>query len=596
MLKHLCRLKSLASCLLITGLISSTAQASDPRPNIVLLLVDDLGFTDLGSYGSEINTPNIDQLAHAGVKFSNYHTAASCAPSRAMLLTGVDSHLAGVPNIPEAIPPEQATHDHYQGVLGNDVVTVASLLQEAGYHTYMSGKWHLGNQKHQRPFYRGFERSISMADTGADNWEQKPYLPIYQKANWTADGEEYELPDDFYSSKFLIDKAIEFIGSNLQDQKPFFTYIPFQAVHIPVQAPREFTERYMETYSDGWQALREARQVRAKAIGLVPDDSEMITMASSSDWDSLSSDQKRYNAKRMAVYAGMIDAMDHHIGRLVDYLKNKDQFDNTIFIITSDNGSEYNGRDIANTQVLKLLSKRINYNIDYDTLGEKGSMNSIGPSFASASASPLAFYKFYAGEGGMRVPLIISGPGISEQSEFQNALTHVTDITPTILELTQTAPAEKRFGGRPITPISGVSLTPILNNELQEVRSDQDYIGYELGGHAALFQGDYKLVRNLGSLGDNQWHLYNIVTDPGETNDLKSELPQLLHMMLNNYQQYARDNKVLPMPDNYDAVRQVALNGAAGLIRPGLITLLLALALGLCLRVGYHYGRQRHSQ
>ncbi len=208
------------------------AQAT--RPNIVLILADDLGFSDIAPYGSEIHTPALSALAEQGVSFTNYHTAASCAPTRGMLLTGVDSHRNGVPNIPETIPPEQAEHANYRGTLGHNVVTIASLLQDSGYHTYMAGKWHLGKTPDLLPFRRGFERTVTMADTGADNWEQKPYIPIYEKANWFADGEEYTLPKDFYSSRFLVDKTIAFIASYAPAGEPFFAYLPFQAVHIPV--------------------------------------------------------------------------------------------------------------------------------------------------------------------------------------------------------------------------------------------------------------------------------------------------------------------------------------------------------------------------
>ncbi len=578
------------------ALIASTTltsyAAGDERPNVVLIVADDLGFTDTAPYGGEINTPTISQLAQQGVKFTNYHTAASCAPTRAMLLTGVDSHLAGVPNIPEAIPPEQAKHGHYQGALGHNVVTVASLLQSSGYHTYMSGKWHLGKEKHQLPFYRGFERTVSMADTGADNWEQKPYLPIYKKANWTADGEEFQLPDDFYSSRFLIDKTIEFIDSNAEDDQPFFAYVPFQAVHIPVQAPKEFTERYLETYKEGWEVLRQSRQANAKALGIVPPESDMVTMHTSSDWDALSEDDKRYNAKRMAVYAGMIEAMDFHIGRLVDHLKANGQFDNTIFIFTSDNGSEYNGRDKANSILDSFIHSRQGYNIDYDSLGEKGSFNTIGPSFASASAGPLAYYKFYAGEGGMRVPLIIAGKSITDNARLSHAFTYVTDITPTILALTNTQAPAQRFGGRPVEAIEGRSLTPLLNQKTDRIYQPTDYVGYELGGHAALFQGDYKIVFNRGPAGDNQWHLYNIVTDPGETQDLSSTLPQQLQTMLSNFERYKRDNKVLPVPEGYDAITQTGLNGARNLLKPALITLILAAFILMMFRFSY---RQHHK-
>ncbi len=223
----------------ISSIESMAAENSQRRPNIVFLLADDLGYTDIAPYGSEVNTPTLASLAEEGIRFTNFHTAANCAPSRAMLLTGVSNHLAGVPNIPEMLAPEQQVFDNYQGVLGDNVVTIATLLEGAGYHTYMAGKWHLGSEPSKLPSRRGFERTVALMDSGADNWEQRPYLPIYDEANWFADGERFELPEDFYSSRFLVDKTIEFIDSNLDDGKPFFAYVPFQAVHMPVQAPQE---------------------------------------------------------------------------------------------------------------------------------------------------------------------------------------------------------------------------------------------------------------------------------------------------------------------------------------------------------------------
>ena len=393
---------------------SPFAQAS--RPNVVLIIADDLGFSDIASYGSEIQTPSLTALAENGIRFTNYHTAASCAPTRSMLLTGVDSHRNGVANIPETIPPAQRVHANYKGSLGHNVVTVATLLQDAGYHTYMAGKWHLGKTPDLLPFRRGFERTVTMADTGADNWEQKPYIPIYKKAHWYADGEEFELPEDFYSSRFLIDKTIEFIASNAGDGKPFFAYVPFQAVHIPVQSPQEFTDMYMGVYDGGWEKLRTQRRERAEQLGIIPAGTAMVSMSTTNDWDSYTQEQQRYHAKRMAVYAGMVNAMDYHTGRLIEYLKRTGQYDNTVFIFTSDNGSEASGVDDPWSIPIQMGLSLQGYNDDYDTLGLKGSFNTIGPSFASAAASPLAFYKFYAGEGGMRVPLIIARKSIPAQT------------------------------------------------------------------------------------------------------------------------------------------------------------------------------------
>jgi arylsulfatase/uncharacterized sulfatase len=576
---------------LLTG-FAHAAATTETRPNIVLILADDLGFSDIAPFGSEIQTPSLDALAATGISFTNYHTAASCAPTRAMLLTGVDSHKNGVPNIPESIPPEHRTHENYRGVLSGNVVTVASLLQTAGYHTYMAGKWHLGKARDELPYRQGFSRTITMADTGADNWEQKPYIPIYDKANWFADGEETSLPADFYSSEFLVDKTIEFINSN-SDSKPFFAYIPFQAVHIPVQAPQEFTDKYLNTYQQGWHVLRKQRQNRSKALGIIPSDSNMVTMSSTSVWDKLSAEDKRFHAKRMAVYAGMVDAMDHHIGRLMAHLKATGKYDNTIFIFSSDNGSEATGGDKPRSIASRIGLQLQGYRNDYQTLGTQGSFNTIGPSFASAAASPLAYYKFYAGEGGMRVPLIIAGTPISDRAKLNNAFTFVTDITPTILELTSTPTPTEFFGGRRVEPIVGRSLVALSRGQVDQVYSETDSIGYELGGNAALFQGEYKIVKNRGPVGDGQWHLYNIVTDPGETQNLSAVMPDKMAVMLEEYHQYAQENGVLAVPANFNGTLQVAINGLRDRFGRDILVLLLTALIGSVFYILYRSNKTK---
>jgi arylsulfatase A-like enzyme len=554
------------SSVLCLGLNSMSAFGADSvRPNIVFILADDLGFTDIAPYGSEVNTPNLSTLAEKGVRFTNFHTAANCAPARAMLLTGVDSHLAGVPNIPEMLAPQQRVHANYQGVLGNDVVTVATLLEDAGYHTYMAGKWHLGMDPNKRPSQRGFQRTMAMMDSGADNWEQRPYLPIYDQANWFADGERFTLPQDFYSSRFLVDKMIEFIDSNLpntgvQDNRPFFAYLPFMAVHSPVQAPQQYIDRYMGVYNSGWDALRQQRKERAEALGIVPKNTPMVRMKTTAEWDALSEDDKRYQAKRMAVYAGMIEAMDFHIGRLIEFLKARGQYDNTIFIFTSDNGSEASGPAEPRAFPVRLTPESLGYNLDYDNLGLKGSYSTIGPSFASASVSPLGYFKFYAGEGGMRVPLIIAGKSITLQQPLTRAFAWATDISPTILALTGTPQPSERYAGRPVQAITGRDLSPLLFGEAERVYRPDDRVGYELTDHGVLFQGDYKLVINQPPVGDGQWRLFNIVDDPGETANLSTSKALRFQRMLSHYEQYRRDNNVVPVPQGYSQLKQLFSN------------------------------------
>ncbi len=542
--------------------VGATSAQSDNRPNVVLILADDLGYTDISPFGSEINTPNIARLAREGLSFTNYHTAANCAPARAMLLTGVDSHRNGVPNIPESIPPEQMAFDHYQGVLGDNVVTLASLLQANGYHTYMTGKWHLGHTPSLLPSARGFDRTIAMADTGADNWEQRTYLPIYTQANWYADGRPHTLPDDFYSSEYFIDKTIEFIASNDNSEHPFFAYIPFQAVHMPVQAPKEYSDKYAGIYDEGWTVMREKRRQAAITAGVIPRGTAAGVTPGTQEWDRLPEEQKRYNARRMEVYAGMVDAMDTHIGRLMSYLESIDEYDNTIFIFTSDNGAEGSaliGND--GNSVLNAWFDRVGYTTEYETLGEKGSWAAIGPSNATIAASPLLYYKFHSNEGGLRVPLVMSGPGISQQGELTDEFVFVTDIAPTILGLIGIDDHDGQWNGQSVEPIVGSDFTGYLSGQAEQVHSPSEPIGYELGGSSVLFKGNYKIVINRFEQNETEWHLFDIKNDPGETRDLIEDMPELFAEMLADYEAWEEANNVLPMPEGYNRGRTIFRGG-----------------------------------
>lgn len=536
---------------------SEVITAQTRPPNVVLILADDLGFTDISPFGSEIDTPNIARLAAEGLSFTNYHTAGSCAPARAMLLTGVDSHKNGVPNIPEALPPEQMVYEHYQGVLNDKVVTLASILQSAGYHTYMTGKWHLGHTPELLPSARGFDRTIAMADTGADNWEQRTYLPIYDQANWYADGQEHTLPDDFYSSEYFIDKTIEFIDSNADTDAPFFAYIPFQAVHMPVQAPREFSDKYAGVYDEGWTVMRSQRHVAAEAAGVIPRGAAANVTPGTLAWESLSEEQKRHHARRMEVYAGMVDAMDMHIGRLMAYLESIGEYSNTIFVFTSDNGAEGSNIVLPNGgSVLQPWFDIVGYNTDYETLGERNSWNAIGPSNASVAASPLTYYKFHASEGGLRVPLVMSGPGIDKRGDMTDEFVFVTDLAPTILGLLGLEGHDGDWQGREVEPIIGTDFSAFLTSNTAIVHDSAEPIGYELGGNSALFKGEYKIVINRTQQ-ESEWGLFNITIDPGETNNLALERPELLREMLADYENYVQANNVLPLPEGYNRTGRI---------------------------------------
>jgi arylsulfatase/uncharacterized sulfatase len=572
---------------LMSGVAWAATQKADSRPNFVLILVDDAGLMDFGAYGGEVATPNIDRLATSGVMFTNYHTSPLCSPSRAMLLTGVDNHKTGVATIPEVLPPAQRGQPGYSMHLEPGVITVASRLKASGYRTYMTGKWHLGDGEGDLPNGHGFDRSFALDASGADNWEQKSYMPYYDSAPWYEDGEPAQLPKDFYSSKFIVDQMIEYLEAEKDDTRPFFAYVSFQAVHIPVQAPREFTAKYEGVYDDGWHALREARWQRARDLGLIPEDAALDDMPPGlRQWESLSEEDRRMCAKSMAVNAGMLEAMDHHIGRLVAYLEEKGASDNTVFIVTSDNGPAQSN-PVAEP-LFKVWMKRHGYSRDLDTLGEKGSYAFIGPEWANAAASPSAFFKFYAAEGGTRVPLIFSGAGVAGSRRVE-ALSFVTDVTPSILDF-----ARVEVGEDHSVPMTGRSLVPLLRGKAKEVYGADTPVGMEVSGQSALFKGDYKLVRNNPRYGDGVWRLYDLARDPGETRDLATERKDLFAVLMRDYEAYTETMGVLEMPAGYVMYDQIRANSIRKQVRyHWWVLLILAVALGaVAFRGGRFIGRK----
>ena len=532
------------------------------RPNMVVMLADDWGFSDVGAFGGEMHTPHLNQLAQKGMRFSNFHVSASCSPTRSMLLTGVDNHLNGVGNMRETIPLSHVGRAGYLSVLNNRVVTIASLLQDSGYRTYVAGKWHVGKEPHNLPPARGFDRSLVLGDSGADNWETgKLYLDLTDKVYWYDNGKEAKMPKEFYSSEFYINKTLEYLKTDAKSDKPFFAYVAFQANHIPVQAPQEFIDKYKGKYNKGWDVLRQERRNKAIELGLMPLNTPMAPLPSTHvAWDSLSETDKAYQARRMEVYAAMAEAMDHQIGRLIGHLKETGEYDNTVFVFLSDNGAE--ATDPYALAVGRWWLDQ-HYNRDFDRLGSKGAYSVIGPNWARAATSPLSTYKFFAGEGGIRVPLIISGvPNMMKDASprIHQSLTHVNDIVPTLLDLAKVQHPGTTYKGQTIYPLTGHSLLPVISGTAKRVRGPDEVLGYELSGNKALFKGDYKLLSNLAPVGDGQWHLYNIVKDPGETQDLQQALPELFQTLQADYAKWSKANGVLDMPKAYDPIEQVIVN------------------------------------
>lgn len=566
------------SCLLVAIIFAQeivNQDSLDQPPNIVLILADDVALMDFGAYGGEASTPHIDRLAKQGMMFTNYHASPMCAPSRSMLITGSDSHLTGVPNLPIFLPPEYISQPGYEGVLNDKVQTIATRLKNNGYRTYMTGKWHLGHTETTLPSKRGFDRTFILDASGADNWEHKPYLATQEsKPPWYQDGQLVDLPEDFYSSKTYVDKMITFMEEESKKDDPFFAFLAFQAVHIPVQAPKEFVEKYKGVYDDGWGEMKEQRFAKAKELGIIPTDAKLGDILPQFEkWENISDEERKVASNDMAVNAAMLEAMDFHIGRYLKYLEENGMMENTIFIVTSDNGPE--GSDPS---LLTGADQWMWYNEnhrDQDRLGEKGYFGFIGPQFASAAAGPSSFFKFYAGEGGLRVPLIFSGKSIAPGKS--NAFSFITDVAPTIFDL-----AKIDLPNNTSTKlITGHSLFPIIQKDTNRVYSPDEPIGMEAAGQVALFKGDFKLVRNGKPYGDGKWRMYNLKNDPGETNDLAASNSTLFEELKIDYKNYKVKYGVLEMPEDYETVEEIT-NKVKRALLPWLIGLVV-LIIGMFL-------------
>jgi arylsulfatase A-like enzyme len=542
---------ALALALSSTVLFAADTQAAD-RPNILVILADDMGYSDISPYGSEIFTPNLARLADQGMLLSNFHVAAYCAPTRSMLMTGMDNHVVGLGNMVELLSENQVGKPGYEGYLNSRAVTLATVLHGAGYHTYMAGKWHLGKTPESVPAAQGFEQSVGVLEGGADNWENKSYTPGYKSVHFFDGRKELQLPSDFYSSEFYTNRMIQDIDAGAADGKPFFGYLAYQAVHQPHQAPAEFTARYISTYQAGWSAIAQFRYEREVEIGLMPSGLTMTRPPEVKDWNTLPPDEQRMDAKRMAVYAGMLEYMDYSIGRLIDHLKARGMLDNTVIVFMSDNGGE----------AAKLLDVfpayyAKNFDLGYEHLGEKGSYSEYGPGWASTSMTPFSNFKGSAAEGGVRAPFIIRYPGHVMEGGRSAAFAYVLDVVPTLLSYADVKTAPKAPAAYP-----GDSMTAALAGKAKLIHPLDRPIGYEAAGGAAVYLGNYKLVRSAPPYGDGSWRLYDIASDPTESRDLSQTEVKLREKMLADYAAYVKRNDMVEVPPGYDVIKQALANAA----------------------------------
>ncbi len=507
------------------GAFAQNTKPSAARPNIVLIMVDDMGFSDIGCYGSEISTPNLDKLAANGVKFTQFYNAARCCPSRASLLTGVYPQQAGMGGMVTK-DVDHSRETPYQGWLSRQTVTVAEVLKSAGYRTYMSGKWHVGEERPDWPLQRGFDKYFGLI-SGANS-----YYRLLPGRLMLEDNEPYVIPENFYLTDAISDYAVGYIDDAVQatnEKAPFFMYVAYTAPHWPIHAPDEEIAKYRGKYLKGWDQLRKDRYARQQKMGLLPKSAVLtdrddripawVDAPNKDDWDL-----------KMAAYAGMITRLDAGIGRIVDKLEASGQLYNTLIMFLSDNGA---CAEVLTGRAERDLEPEAYERSLVTPTGKKWSYDAYGMEWANLGNTPFRLYKQYTHEGGISTPLIVHYPKTVRKAFQTDQVGHIMDLMPTCLDAAGVK-HPTTFGGRKVKPMEGKSLVPILAGKTRE---PHDFIAWEHFGCRAIRQGDWKLVSS--KLGKNDWELYNVAHDRSEVNNLATAMPGKIKEMLAVYEGWA---------------------------------------------------------
>ncbi len=555
------RLKAAVSVVLLSTLLAACgtepaeetiAVTTRQRPNVVLIVADDMGYNELGAWGSEIHTPNLDDLALNGLRFTNFHAAPSCAPARAMLLSGTSNHQAGVGSMtikraydggrtPDA-DSRGVGMPGYEGHLSERVAALPEILRAAGYHTYMTGKWDLGRalEEAHMPASRGFESSYILttgtavhlgfpdrnASGGVSRVDPHPYqengVPIT------------ELPEDFFSTTMYTDKLIDYIDENRSDGQPFFAWLSYSTPHSPIQVPDDWRDRYAGRYEQGYGVVRDQRFARAQELGIFPANLDLSRYESgATEWNSLSDEERRTQTRLMELYAAMIENMDYHIGRLVTYLEESGQLDNTVILFMSENGAANSGIPVPPT---------FTPDDSFENMGRYNSWLNYGRGWAEAATAPLRDTKGSMAEGGTRVAAFVHHGSVAEPGRLDHGYLTFMDVAPTILEITGTRAPAGTFQGRDVVPMTGRSFWARAQGDAAPTHGPDEAVGSELHGNRALVRGDWKILFPASAA---QWQLFNLVDDPGETSDLADDQPELLADLVAAWEQFAAEHGVV---------------------------------------------------
>jgi len=511
------------------------------RPNILLVVADDLGYSDLGCYGGEIDTPNLNALAANGLRFAQFYSTARCCPSRASILTGQYPHKVGVGHMVTDLG-----HPGYRGRLSDNAVTIAEVLKSAGYRTFMSGKWHVGTND---PTRHGFEQYFGTLISAATFWDPAQYMRLPQGSRTRS----YDR-DSFYGTDALTDYAMDFLeDARTTADQPWFLYLAYNAPHFPLHARPEDISKYRNRYASGWDLLRQERLARMKQLRLVARSTRLSPRSKYTNygetvsdenppWDSLPEDRRADLAMRMAIYAAMVDRMDQDIGRVAADLRARGELDNTLVMFLSDNGAcaEWDpfGFDVSSSP-----NNVLHRGDELARMGSRGTYHSVGSAWANASNTPWRMYKHYSHEGGISTPCIMHWPaGFRRRNAIEGAPAHLIDLMPTIVQASG-AEYPRQFNTRQTLPMAGMSLIPALRGE----RLPERTLYFEHEGTRAVREGRYKLTALRGE----SWKLYDMQRDRTELEDLADQQPRRVESLAKKWDSWAAENQVTPLPASY---------------------------------------------
>ena len=548
----------------INGISLHAQKQKTKRPNVVVILTDDMGYSDIGCFGSEIRTPTIDKLAANGMAFTHFYNTARCSPTRASLLTGLYPHQAGMGHLSS----ENFKEEGYTDDLSKNAVTMAEVFQQAGYATYMTGKWHIAKNinsdgdKSNWPMQRGFQRFFGTLN-GAGSF--------YDPGTLISNNTFIAPPKNFYYTDAISDTAVKFIRENPKE-KPFFFYIAYTGAHWPLHAPENEVQKYKGLYDKGWDATRQQRFEKLKKLGIISDKAVLTERGVAiPEWKN--EPMKEWQVRRMEVYAAMIDIMDQGIGRIISVLEKKGELDNTIIFYMHDNGGcaeplNSNQKEIPPTDEQKIgkvyaadsvfAGKQPVYTRDGKFIrsgkgvmpGNADSWVAYGEEWANVSNTPFRLYKHWVHEGGIATPMIVHWPkGISAKAKISNQPSHLIDIMATCIDIAR-IDYPKKFNGNTIQPYEGKSLLPAFNNKTIK----REFIFWEHEGNRAIRVGNWKLVSQtkknkvVGAADEDAWELYDMDNDPSETNNLTIQFPAKVKEMAAMWEKEAVRTKAKPWP------------------------------------------------